>query len=94
MSTPQKVPTPDHERGFSVKDLARRWKVGQDKIHGFRRRGELIGVNVASNLSGRPMWRFSAEVVALFEKRRSSAPQPKPARPARRRAGVVDYYPD
>jgi hypothetical protein len=79
-------------QGFSVADLSRRWKVGSDKIHGFLRRGELIGVNVATNLSARPQWRITPESVELFEKRRSSAPPPKA--PRRRRDRVpVDYYP-
>ena len=41
-------------QGYSVADLCRRWKVGPDKIRAFLRRGELIGVNVATNLSARP----------------------------------------
>jgi hypothetical protein len=80
-------------QGFSVADLCRRWKVGADKIHAFLRRGELIGVNVATNLSARPQWRITWESVDLFEKRRSSAPPPKPPR-RRRQSALVDYYPD
>jgi hypothetical protein len=79
--------------GFSVADLCRRWKVGPDKIHGFLRRGELVGVNVATNLSGRPQWRITPESVAAFERRRASAPPPKPPR-RRRRPDVIDFYPD
>jgi len=78
--------------GFSVADLCRRWKVGADKIRTFLRRGELVGVNVAANLSARPQWRITRESVDLFERRRSSAPPPKP--PRRRRPALVDYYPD
>jgi hypothetical protein len=79
--------------GFSVADLCRRWKVGPDKIHGFMRRGELVGVNVATNMSGRPQWRVTPESVQQFERRRSSAPSPKP--PRRKKASLqVDYYPD
>lgn len=81
-------------RGFSVADLCRRWKVGPDKILGFLRRGELIGVNLATNLSARPQWRITPESVELFELRRSSAPPPKPARRKRNATGFVDYYPD
>jgi hypothetical protein len=78
--------------GFSVADLCRRWKVGSDKVHGFLRRGELIGVNVATHLSGRPQWRITPESVEQFERRRSSAPPPKPPR-RRRQQATVDYYP-
>jgi hypothetical protein len=79
--------------GFSVADLCRRWKVGAAKVHGFLHRGELIGVNLASSLSGRPLWRITRESVEAFERRRSSAPPPKPPR-RRRRLTEVDYYPD
>ncbi len=83
----------ESQGGFSVADLCCRWKVGPDKIHGFLRRGELIGVNVAANLSGRPQWRITRESVELFERRRSSAPPPKPQR-RRRNREEVDYFPD
>jgi hypothetical protein len=79
-------------QGYSVADLARRWRISPDKVHTFLRRGELIGVNVASNLSGRPQWRITQESVDLFERRRSSAPTPKPVR-RKRVSQIVDYYP-
>jgi hypothetical protein len=80
-------------QGYSVADLCRRWKVGADKIHGFLRRGELVGINVATNLSSRPQWRITAESVERFEQRRSSTPPPKPRR-QRRPAEQIDYFPD
>jgi hypothetical protein len=79
--------------GYSVADLCRRWKVGADKIHTFIRRGELVAVNVATNLSARPQWRVTREAVELFERRRTSPPPPKPSR-QRRQARQTDYYPD
>jgi hypothetical protein len=79
--------------GFSVADLCHRWKVGADKVHGFIRRGELVGVNVATDLASRPQWRITPESVELFERRRSSTPPPKPAR-RRRPACQTDFYPD
>jgi hypothetical protein len=79
--------------GYTVADLCRRWRVGETKIHGFLRRGELIGINVATCLSARPQWRITAESVEQFERRRSSAPPPKPPR-RRRQSAEIDYYPD
>jgi hypothetical protein len=79
--------------GFSVADLCQRWRAGAAKIHGFIRRGELIAINIAANLSGRPQWRITRKSVEAFERRRSSAPPPKPAR-RRRRPFAVDYFPD
>jgi hypothetical protein len=79
--------------GYSVADLCRRWKVGPDKIHGFLRRGELIGVNVATCLSAKPQWRITPESVAQFEQRRKSALPPKPPR-QRRRPPARDFIGD
>jgi hypothetical protein len=96
-ATPQTGST-DHpstdSRGFGVADLARRWRVGEDKIHAFIRKGELIAFNVATELSGRPQWRIAPEEVQRFEKRRSSAPVPKSARRHRRAPALIDYFPD
>jgi hypothetical protein len=86
--------TPLSITGFTIRDLARRWRIGGDKIRSFLRRGELVGVNVATNVSGRPQWRITAESVERFEQRRSSAPPPRPARRRKLRTGFVDYYPD
>jgi hypothetical protein len=82
------------QHGYSVADLSRRWKIGSDKIRAFLRRGELIGVNVAMNLCGRPQWRITPESVTLFEKRRTSAPPPKPERKRLRVEQEIDFYPD
>jgi hypothetical protein len=79
--------------GFSVADLCRRWKIGADKIHRFIRSGELLAVNVASTLVGRPQWRITPESVRAFEKRRGSAPPPKMQRQRRRRVQEIDFYP-
>ena len=79
--------------GFSVADLCRRWKVGPDKVRGFLRRGELVAVNVAARLGGRPQWRIPYESVEAFERRRSSAPPPKLPRRRRKPTDFVDFYP-
>jgi hypothetical protein len=79
--------------GFTVADLAKRWRIGEGKIHGFLRRGELIGVNLATHLSARPQWRITPEAVEQFERRRSSAPPPRPPR-RRKQPLVIDFYPD
>jgi hypothetical protein len=79
--------------GYSVADLCKRWKVGSDKVLGFLRRGELVGINLATSISGRPQWRITPESVELFERRRSSAPPPKPPR-RRKRTDFIDFFPD
>jgi len=80
--------------GYSVADLCRRWLVGGDKIHGWIRRGELIAVNVATSLSGRPQWRITPESVEQFERRRTSVPPPKSPPRRRKRTDEIDFYPD
>jgi hypothetical protein len=79
--------------GYSVADLCRRWKVGPDKVRSFLRRGELIAVNLAASLSGKPLWRITRESVKTFEQRRTSAPPPRPAR-RKKKAAAIDFYPD
>jgi hypothetical protein len=91
MFPPADAPLP--ATGFTIRDLCRRWKVGGDKIRGFLRRGELVGVNVATSRAGKPQWRITASSVERFESRRSSAPLPKPAR-RRKARELVDYFPD
>jgi hypothetical protein len=86
-------PDPPRSFGYTVADLCRRWRCGSDKIRGFLRRGELVGVNVATNLSAKPQWRITPESVERFEQRRSSAPPPKPAR-RKKKTTKVDFYPD
>jgi hypothetical protein len=79
--------------GYTVADLCRRWRCGAEKVRGFLDRGELVGINIATNLCGRPQWRITAESVEKFERRRSSAPPPKPPR-RRKKIDEIDYYPD
>src|SRR5437879_1326223 len=81
-------------QGHSVADLCRRWKIGPDKVHAFIPRGELVAVNVATSLSGRPQWRITRESVEVFERRRSSAPPPEPLRRRRRQTHEIDFFPD
>lgn len=83
-----------HAHGYSVKDLCHRWKVGSDKVHAFLRKGELIAVNVAATLSGRPQWRITVESVLQFERRRSSSPVCQHKRRGRRKSELIDYYSD
>ncbi len=83
--------------GQTVPELAKWWRVGQDKIRTWIRKGELIAINTATTLCGKPRWVVSPDAVAEFESRRKSGPPPEQEKPRRRRykpAGFVDYYPD
>jgi hypothetical protein len=73
--------------------MARRCRVGEDKVRSWIARGELKAINTASVLCSKPRWVILPEGLAEFERRRTSGPLPKPA-PRRRRVTEVDYYPE
>jgi hypothetical protein len=75
-----------------VRELARRYRVGEDKVRSWIKKGELRAVNTAAVLCGKPRWVVSEEALVEFERRRSSAPPAKPPTPRRRNA-IKDFYP-
>jgi transposase len=81
-----------HVPGLTVRDVARRYRVGEDKVRSWIARGELRAINTAAALCGRPRWVIPVEALAEFERRRAGGPQPKPTR-RRRRREAIDYYP-
>ena len=87
------TPIPTNPVGLTVREVARRYRVGEDKVRGWIARGELAAVNTASALCGRPRWVVMPESLAVFEQRRKGGPPPKP-KPRRRRPEIRDYYPD
>src|SRR5690349_3173410 len=80
--------------GLTVRDVARRYRVGEDKVRGWIRRGELRAVNTADNPCGKPRWVVPPEALSDFERRRAGGEPPKPRRRRRPKAGFIDYYPD
>jgi hypothetical protein len=85
---------PEPARGFTVADVAARYRVGEDKVRAWIKRGELSAINTASALCGRPQLRVTPEALQDFEQRRAAAPAPKTQRRRRRPAGFVDFFPD
>jgi hypothetical protein len=79
--------------GFTVADVAKRYRVGQEKVRGWINRGELAAINTATALCGKPRWVVLPEALAAFERRRAGGPLPKPPR-RRKRTTIVDFYPD
>jgi excisionase family DNA binding protein len=67
--------------------LAAELGVEPPKIIAWIKSGELLAVNVAQNVGGRPRYRISRAEVDRFLARRSSAPAPK--EPRRRKAAEV-----
>lgn len=57
--------------GFTVPDVARRYRVGQSKVRSWIDRGELRAINVATALCGRPRWVIPVEALSEFEERRA-----------------------
>ena len=78
--------------GFTVADVARRYRVGEDKVRTWIRRGELLAINTATELCGKPRWVVTPEALLAFERLRVGGPSPKPAR-RRRCTAQVDYFP-
>jgi transposase len=78
--------------GLTVRDVARRYRVGEDKVRTWIRHGELRAINTAAVLCGRPRWVVPVESLAEFERRRTGGPPPKPPR-RRRRQQLIDYFP-
>jgi hypothetical protein len=81
------------EPGLTVADVARRYRVGEDKVRGWINRGELRAVNTSRALCSRPRWVIPPESLAEFERRRAGGPASKPTGRRRRQAQEVDYYP-
>jgi hypothetical protein len=73
--------------------VARRYRVGQDKVRSWIRRGELAAINTATVLCGKPRWVMTPDALAAFERRRTTCPPPKPPR-RRRQPEVIDFDPD
>jgi hypothetical protein len=79
--------------GLTVRDMARRWRVGEDKVRAWIRRGELRALNTAATMCGRPRYVITPDALADFERARSAAP-PKPTPRRKKRTGLIDFFPD
>src|SRR5437588_28717 len=80
--------------GFTVRDLARRWRVSPDRVRRLITSGELVALNTRDTRCGRPRFVVTPEAVADFERRRQAAAAPTPPKPKRRmRTPLVDYFP-
>ena len=66
--------------------------VDPEKVGGWILAGELIAVNVAARIGGRPRWRIDPAELEAFLKRRQS-PAPRAPRPRRRQtAEVIEFF--
>jgi hypothetical protein len=85
--------TPASAGGRTVADLARRYRVSEDKIRSWIRRGELFAINTSTVLCSRPRFVVPPEALAAFERGRAAADPPKPKRRPRL-PDEIDYFPD
>jgi excisionase family DNA binding protein len=83
----------DTAAGFTVAEIARRYRVGEDKVRAWIARGELRAINTAGSLCGRPRYVILPEALAEFERGRQAGPPPKPPRRQRKPRDCVDYFP-
>lgn len=80
-------------RGLTVADVARRYRVSEDKVRSWIARGELKATNTATNLSGRPRWVISPDALVELERRRAGGPVPTTKKRKRKNTYEVDYFP-
>jgi hypothetical protein len=80
-------------RGLTVTDVARRYRVGEEKVRGWIKRGELVAVNTADAMCAKPRWVVPPEALARFERGRQAA-QPKLTKRRKQLQGVIDFFPD
>jgi excisionase family DNA binding protein len=83
----------DPAAGLTVRDVARRLRVSEDKIRTWIACGELKAINTAAQLCGKPRWVIPRELLAEFERKRTGGPTLKPQR-RRRQPAVIDFFPD
>jgi transposase len=80
--------------GLTVTDIARRYRVGQDKVRGWIRRGELRAINTAARRCARPRFVVTAEALEEFEQGRSASLPPRQERPKhKKRRAMKDFFP-
>jgi excisionase family DNA binding protein len=79
-------------QGLTVREVARRYRVGEDKVRAWIAAGELRAINTAAVLCGKPRWVIPVDALAEFERRRAGAAPPKPPR-RKRCPALVDYFP-
>lgn len=91
--SPTLAPSPQPSRGLTTAEVARRYRVSEDKVRGWIVRGELRAINTNTAGYGKPRYVVPPEALIEFERKRNAAPQPKPVR-APRKTYARDYFPD
>jgi excisionase family DNA binding protein len=77
---------------YGIKELCKRFAVGEHTVLGWIRRGELKAINVSRKPSGRPKWRITIEALEQFESARTPIPPSPRARRRKQPASVIQFY--
>ena len=79
--------------GYTTAEIARRYRVGEDKVRAWIKAGELEAINTSAVICGKPRYVVTPEALERFERGRAATPTQKAQR--RKRGGAIkDYYPD
>jgi transposase len=90
---PGDTPATTTSRGHTTADVARRYRVSEEKVRGWIRRGELFAIDTSDARCRRPRYVIPPDALERFERGRSAAEPPKPPR-RRMETQEIDYYPD
>ncbi len=79
--------------GLTVREVALRYRVGEDKVRAWIRNGELRAINTAALVCGKCRWVIPPEALPEFERRRAASTE-KPKSQKRAHTSAIDFYPD
>lgn len=80
----------DIPRGYTVAQVAARYRVSSDKVRTWIRNGELKAINTARLSCAKPRWIILPDALDAFEKGRAAIPDRKPSR-RDRLPMLIDY---
>jgi hypothetical protein len=76
--------------GLTTLEVARRYRVGRDKVLSWIKRGELAAVNTAPPLA-KPRWVILPEALADFERGRQAPPPARQQLRRKQRTTEIDF---
>jgi hypothetical protein len=80
--------------GWTVTDVARRYRVSRERVRRWITSGILAAVNRQDCPAARPSWVITPEALAAFERERQPATPPKAPPRRKKRTDEIDYFPD
>lgn len=86
-------PAPEAPEFSTPPEFAKRYRVDVGQVHTWIRSGELVAVNLAAKIGGRPRWKIAESAIQEFILRRQSRP-PAPAQRRRPKPvieGLIEY---